>query len=42
MSNIQHGQKRPRFPNKWLFLGAALINVVVFFIGVYIGDVVLP
>lgn len=38
--NIQHGKKRPRFPNKWLFIGAAAINILVFWLGFYIGDAV--
>lgn len=35
--NIQHGQKRPRFPNKGLFIGAAALNLAIFWLGFWLG-----
>ena len=39
MSNIQHGKKRPRFPNKWLVITGVALGVGLFWLGFYLGSV---
>lgn len=42
MTNIQHGKKRPRFPDKWLIMTGVALGVGLFWFGFYLrGEMML-